>query len=214
MTRSVKTMDHTQISSEMATELSEKKRIGILGGTFNPPHIAHLVMADQVCQQLGLDKICFMPTYLPPHADEKKTIAAHHRVRMVEEAIKENQMFDIEKIEIERGGKSYTFDTMKQLTQLHPDTEYYFIIGGDMVNDLSNWYRIDELTNLTQFVGIRRPGFPVESRYPLLWVDVPQIDVSSTSLRNKISRGCTVQYLVPDAVMQYINREGLYKNEN
>src|SRR5699024_8000103 len=118
------------------------------------------------------------------------------------------------KIEIERGGKSYTFDTMKQLTQLHPDTEYYFIIGGDMVNDLPNWYRIDELTNLTQFVGIRRPGFPVESRYPLFWVDVPHIDVSSTSLRNKISRGCTVQYLVPDAVMQYINREGLYKNHN
>lgn len=204
----------TQVLSEIATETATKKRVGILGGTFNPPHIAHLIIADQVCHQLGLDKVYFMPTANPPHVDTKKTIEAEHRLNMVKKAIQGNSKFDIETIEIERGGKSYTYETMLQLTQQNPTIEYYFIIGADMVNYLPKWYKIDELANLIQFVGVKRPGYVIESQYPLIWVDVPEIAVSSTSLRKNIAMGCPVNYLVPQKVLEYIHQEGLYHNEN
>lgn len=102
---------------------------------------------------------------------------------------------------------------MLQLVQQNPDTEYYFIIGADMVNYLPKWHKIDELTHLIQFVGVKRPGYVIESQYPLIWVDVPEIAVSSTALRNKIATNCTVNYLVPQKVLEYIYQEGLYKNE-
>ncbi|MFL2099270.1 nicotinate-nucleotide adenylyltransferase [Desemzia sp. FAM 23991] len=203
----------TQVLSEPVAETTTKKRVGILGGTFNPPHVAHLMIADQVCQQLGLDKVYFMPTAAPPHVDTKKTIAAEHRLKMVERAIQDNPKFDLETIEIERGGKSYTYETMLQLTQQNPDTEYYFIIGADMVNYLPKWHKIDELAQLIQFVGVKRPGYVIESQYPLIWVDVPEIAVSSTSLRKKIATGCTVNYLIPQKVLEYIYQEGLYSYE-
>lgn len=203
----------TQVLSEVAAETTTKKRVGILGGTFNPPHIAHLMIADQVCYQLGLDKVYFMPTANPPHVDAKKTIAAKHRLNMVKKAIQGNPKFDVETIEIERGGKSFTYETMLQLIQLNPDTEYYFIIGADMVNYLPKWHKINELVNLIQFVGVKRPGYVIESQYPLIWVDVPEITVSSTSLRKSIATGCTVNYLVPQKVLEYIYQEGLYINE-
>lgn len=203
----------TQVLSEVLTETETKKRVGILGGTFNPPHLAHLVVADQVCQQLGLDKVYFMPTANPPHVDAKTTIDAKHRVNMVKRAISDNPQFDIETIEVERGGKSYTYDTMFELIQRHPDTEYYFIIGADMVNYLPKWYKIDELMQLVQFVGVKRPGYVIDTQYPLIWVDVPEIEVSSTSVRKNIARGCTVNYLVPAAVLDYIQQEGLYRDE-
>ena len=117
-------------------ELVPKKQVGILGGNFNPVHYAHLVMGEQVGQALGLDKVYFMPEYLPPHVDEKKTIPAEHRLAMLELAIADNPRFAVETIELERKGKSYTVDTMRELTAKNPDTNYYFIIGGDMVNYL------------------------------------------------------------------------------
>ncbi len=191
----------------------ERLRVGIIGGTFNPPHIGHLVIADQVCQQLGLDKIYFMPDANPPHIDEKQAIAAEHRVVMVKQAIEENPLFELEDCEIQRGGKSYTFDTMLQLTKDHPEIDYYFIIGGDMVEYLPKWYRIDELMQLVQFVGVKRPNYPEASSYPLIWVDVPEMEISSTLIRKKIEAGCSVKYLVPEKTLTYIEEKGLYKHD-
>lgn len=114
-------------------QFGRRKQIGILGGNFNPVHQAHLMIAEQVGHKLGLEKVYFMPEFLPPHVDEKPTIPASQRLRMLELAIADNPFFDIEPIELERGGKSYTYDTMKALTEKNPDTDYYFIIGGDMV---------------------------------------------------------------------------------
>lgn len=205
--------NHTQVLSQTMTETQAKKRVGILGGTFNPPHIAHLVIADQVCQQLGLDKVLFMPAAIPPHVDEKKTIDAKHRLTMVRKAIQDNPTFDMETIEIERGGKSYTYDTMVELIHKNPDTEYYFIIGMDMVNYLPKWYKIDELIQLVQFVGVKRPGYILDSAYPIISVDVPEIEVSSTTLRKKIAAHCSVNYLIPQSVIDYIQQEGLYIDE-
>ena len=191
-----------------------RKQVGLLGGNFNPVHLAHLVMADQVQNQLGLDKVYLMPTYLPPHVDEKKTISSEHRLAMLELAVADNPCLDIEPIELIRKGKSYTYDTMKALKEANPDTDYYFIIGGDMVEYLPKWYRIDELVQMVQFVAIKRSGYPEVSKYPLIWVDSPRIDVSSSLIRGNIQRGCPIKYLVPDNVIDYIQKKDLYKHDN
>lgn len=205
----------TQIIVEAEPEANQKrKQVGILGGNFNPVHLAHLVMADQVQQQLGLDEVCLMPTFLPPHVDEKKTIDSSYRLSMLELAIEDNPHLTIEPIELIRKGKSYTFDTMKELTEKNPTIDYYFIIGGDMVEYLPKWYKIDELIQLVQFVGIRRPNYEAVSPYPIIWVDVPQMDISSTAIRKKISNGCSVRYLVPENVLNYIQEKELYKDES
>jgi len=137
---------------ELEPEVKDKKRkqIGILGGNFNPVHNAHLVVADQVRQQLGLDQVLLMPEYEPPHVDKKETIDEQHRLKMLELAIEGIEGLGIETIELERKGISYSYDTMKLLTEQHPDTDYYFIIGADMVDYLPKWYRIDELVELVQ----------------------------------------------------------------
>lgn len=190
-----------------------RKQVGLLGGNFNPVHLAHLVMADQVQNQLGLDKVYLMPTYLPPHVDEKKTISSEHRLAMLELAVADNPCLDIEPIELIRKGKSYTYDMMKALKEANPDTDYYFIIGGDMVEYLPKWHRIDDLLHLVQFVGIRRPNYPTESTYPIIWVDVPQMAISSTLIRQKVKSGCSTRYLLPENVINYIQEKGLYQDE-
>ncbi|CAJ1227464.1 nicotinate-nucleotide adenylyltransferase [Lactiplantibacillus xiangfangensis] len=203
----------TKVLTETVTNLPHR-RVGILGGTFNPPHLGHLIMAQQVGDQLGLDEVRFMPDAQPPHVDEKKTIAAQDRVNMVQAAIADNPLFRLETAEIKRGGKSYSYDTMKLLKAQHPDTQYYFIIGGDMVDYLHKWYHIDDLLKLVTFVGIKRTGYPTTSRYPVIWVDAPLIDVSSTAIRKKINHGHTVRYLVPDAVAAYIEEHHLYEQND
>ncbi|MGX7351882.1 nicotinate (nicotinamide) nucleotide adenylyltransferase [Enterococcus canis] len=201
-----------EIQEELAL-FQRRKQIGLLGGNFNPVHQAHLVASEQVYQQLSLDQVHLMPTYEPPHVDEKQTIDAEHRLKMLELAIFGNRHLGIETIELERGGKSYTYETMKALKQNNPDTDYYFIIGGDMVEYLPKWSHIEELVTLVQFVGIRRPHYGVETPYPIMWVDVPQMDISSTSIRQQIQQGKSPRYLLPDPVLAYIQEKGLYLHE-
>ncbi|WP_321386988.1 nicotinate-nucleotide adenylyltransferase [uncultured Enterococcus sp.] len=188
----------------------KRKQVGILGGNFNPVHLTHLVISEQVHQQLGLDKVYLMPSYLPPHVDEKKTIDSEHRLAMLQLAVEGNPHLDVEPIELIRKGKSYTYDTMKALIQNNPDTDYYFIIGGDMVEYLPKWYKIDELIHMTSFVGTRRPNYGIETPYPIIWVDTPQMDISSTMIREKIQNNCSIRYLLPDNVINYIYEKGLY----
>lgn len=202
----------TKVMAEVVTTLPQR-RVGIIGGTFNPPHMGHLIMAQQVGDQLGLDEVRFMPDAQPPHVDEKKTIPAQDRANMVQQAIADNPLFKLETAELKRGGKSYTYDTMKALKAQHPETQYYFIIGGDMVDYLHTWSHIDELVKLVTFVGIKRTGYPTTSQYPVIWVDAPLIDISSTQIRHKVSQGHTVRYLVPDTVAAYIKEHQLYENK-
>lgn len=203
----------TKVMAEVVTTLPQR-RVGIIGGTFNPPHMGHLIMAQQVGDQLGLDEVRFMPDAQPPHVDEKKTIPAQDRANMVQQAIADNPLFKLETAELKRGGKSYTYDTMKALKAQHPETQYYFIIGGDMVDYLHTWSHIDELVKLVTFVGIKRTGYPTTSQYPVIWVDAPLIDISSTQIRHKVSQGHTVRYLVPDTVAAYIKEHQLYENKS
>lgn len=201
----------TKVELEIKEKDKNRKQIGILGGNFNPIHNAHLIVADQVRQQLGLDKVFLMPEYLPPHVDTKSTIDEKHRLEMVKLAIDSVEGLDVETLELERKGVSYTYDTMKLLIEKNPDVDYYFIIGADMVDYLPKWHKIDELVKMVQFVGVQRPKYKAGTSYPLIWVDVPLMDISSSMIRQFIKSKRQPNYLLPKAVLEYINKEGLYK---
>lgn len=201
----------TKVELEPEIKNKKRKQVGILGGNFNPVHNAHLVVADQVRQQLGLDKVLLMPEYLPPHVDAKETIAEHHRLKMLELAIEGIEGLEIETIELERKGISYTYDTMLLLNERDPDTDYYFIIGSDMVDYLPKWHRIDELVEIVQFVGVQRPRYKAGTSYPVIWVDVPLMDISSSMVRDFVAKGRTPNFMLPKPVLDYIKKEGLYQ---
>lgn len=201
----------TKVELEPEIKNKKRKQVGILGGNFNPVHNAHLVVADQVRQQLGLDKVLLMPEYLPPHVDAKGTIAEHHRLKMLELAIEGFEGLEIETIELERKGISYTYDTMLLLNERDPDTDYYFIIGADMVDYLPKWHRIDELVEIVQFVGVQRPRYKAGTSYPVIWVDVPLMDISSSMVRDFVAKGRTPNFMLPKPVLDYIKKEGLYQ---
>lgn len=200
----------TKVELEVEEKETNRKQIGLLGGNFNPVHNAHLVVADQVRQQLGLDEVLLMPEYEPPHVDKKETIDEKHRLKMLELAIEGVEGLGIETIELERKGISYTYDTMKLLTEKNPDVDYYFIIGADMVDYLPKWYRIDDLIKMVQFVGVQRPKYKAGTSYPVIWVDVPMMDISSSLIRSFIAKGRQPNYLLPKEVLDYIEKEGLY----
>ncbi|HEL0216526.1 TPA: nicotinate-nucleotide adenylyltransferase [Streptococcus equi subsp. zooepidemicus] len=201
----------TRVELEMEKKDSNRKQVGILGGNFNPVHNAHLVVADQVRQQLGLDQVLLMPEFKPPHVDYKETIDEKHRLRMLELAIQETEGLAIEEIELTRQGVSYTYDTMKLLIEQNPDVDYYFIIGADMVDYLPKWHRIDELIHMVQFVGVQRPKYKAGTSYPVIWVDVPLLDISSSMIRDFIQSDRQPNHLLPKAVLDYIHKEGLYQ---
>lgn len=190
------------------------KRVGLYGGTFNPVHNAHLFIADQVGHTLCLDRVDLMPDAKPPHVDKKKAISGSDRLAMLKLAVADNPYLGVETAELDRGGVSYTYDTIKALIKQHPDTEYYFIIGGDMVDYLEKWYRIDDLIKLPHFhfVGVHRFGSKNESAYPVIWVDLPQIEFSSSDIRQRISHGQSIKYMVPKKVEQYIKEHQLYSD--
>lgn len=210
MKSKINLMTHTQENLQSTT--SKRKRVGILGGGFNPIHMGHLIMADQVCHQLALDNFFLMPSYESPHVDKKETIDSNERVQMLKLAVEDNPNLGIELAEINRKGKSYTYDTMKKLVEANPDTDYYFIVGGDMVEYLPKWYKIDELMKMIQFVGVERKGSSKETSYPIIWVDLPLIEISSSDIRKKIASNCSAKYFLPENVLNYIHKKGLYQN--
>lgn len=192
---------------------NEEKRIGLFGGTFNPPHLAHLIIAEQVKDQLDLQSIQFLPTAKPSHKTEVESVSVEDRIEMVDLAIQDNSAFALNLTDVNRGGLTYTMDTIQELIEANPDTKYYFIIGGDSVNNLDQWKEIEKLVDLVQFVGVERPNYPVKTNYPIIWIDVPLIDISSSQIRQKVNDGSSIHYLVPEAVNQYIEEKGLYQND-
>jgi len=152
-----------------------------------------------------------MPANEPPHKNKARS-TGEDRVNMLKLAIENNEHFKINDIEMKRLGKSFTFDTMNILINEHPDCEFYFIIGADMVEYLPHWNRIDELVHLLKFVGVQREGYDVKSSYPITKVDTPMIDISSTMIRERLETHNSVQYLISDSVYAYIKEHKLYEN--
>ncbi|AEB24792.1 MULTISPECIES: nicotinate-nucleotide adenylyltransferase [Bacillus] len=188
------------------------RKIGIFGGTFDPPHNGHLLMANEVLHQAELDEVWFMPNQIPPHKQNEDFTDSRRRVEMLRLAISSNPGFKLELAEMEREGPSYTYDTVRLLKERHPNDKLFFIIGADMIEYLPKWYKLDELLKLIQFIGVRRPGYHIETPYPLLFADVPEFGVSSTMLRERLKAKKPTQYLMPDEVRQYIEENDLYES--
>lgn len=186
------------------------KKVGILGGTFDPPHHGHLLIANEVLFALNLDEIWFMPNQEPPHKQKSVFITNEDRLHMLELAIRGNGKFKLQTIELERKGPSFTVETMKIIKSQYKEYEFFFIIGADMIEYLPEWCKVDELVKLVQFVGVERPAYSHETKYPILYVDVPTMEVSSSMIRERLKNGQTVRYLLPDSVIDYIKENHLY----
>jgi nicotinate-nucleotide adenylyltransferase len=186
--------------------------IAILGGTFDPPHYGHLMIAEEVLEACDLDGVWFMPSPRPPHKTEEVISDAHHRIEMVKQAIADNERFHLSLIEFEREGLSYTYDTMKELIDKHPHNQFYFLIGADMVEYLPHWHRIDELVRMVTFIGVGRPGFSLASEYRefIHEVEVPEYEISASFLRKRFKENGNTRYFLPDNVRKYIMEKGLY----
>jgi nicotinate-nucleotide adenylyltransferase len=187
------------------------KKVGLLGGTFNPPHMGHLVIAEQVLKKANLDEIRFLPNHVPPHKQVDDCVTTNQRLFMLQQAIKGNPHFSIERIELEREGASYTYDTIKLLTEREEETEFSFIIGGDMIEYLPKWYRIEDLQEMVRFIGVNRPSYSHETSFDVQLIEVPEIDISSSYIRDTVKKGQSVRYLVPDDVCRFIKEEKLYE---
>ncbi|MCF6137997.1 nicotinate-nucleotide adenylyltransferase [Pseudalkalibacillus berkeleyi] len=189
------------------------RKIGILGGTFDPPHLGHLIIASEAKEQCDLDQVWFMPSATPPHKS-RQVSSGKHRVAMVEEMIVDREDFEVSTIEFDRPGPSFTVDTILQLKDEHPNVQFYFIIGGDMVDSLHTWERIETLLNLVTFVGVKRPGYKFQTPFiqQIQSIDTPLIDLSSTMLRERFKSGKNTQYYVTKRVGKYIEVNRLYED--
>ena len=192
-------------------------RIGVLGGTFDPIHMGHLIIAEDVREKLSLSKIIFIPAGNPWM--KEKISDKEKRFEMTKLAIKNNPFFEISRMEIEREGPSYTVDTLRILKKKYE--EIYFIAGYDSVSSLPRWKNPDEILRLAFFVGVRRPGCERPdidelsksipgAKEKIILLDTPLIEISSTDIRERVRKGLSIKYLVPPEVEEYIKREGLY----
>ena len=195
---------------------ASSKKIGIFGGTFNPPHIAHLVAAESVRDHLKLDKVLFVPAAIPPHKVDEKIISAELRLEMVTLAIKDNPAFEVCDIELRRGGASYSIDTIIELKRKFPGDDFFFIMGIDLLNDFYSWKNPEKLLDECNVVVMDRPGFSGESVDKKLLrrveiVNVPSMDISSSEIRRRVRFGKSIKFLVPPAVEDYIRANSIYR---
>ena len=191
------------------------KRIGILGGTFNPIHIGHLTVAQMAAEKMGLDKVIFIPSNLPPHKSGKNVASARNRYQMIKLAIKGNSSFSVSDFEIKKPGKSYSIDTVEHLRQCYPrGTKFYFLIGSDLLPTLHKWKQTRKILKIASFVSVNRPGFKSKApRIKVKSINIPGLQTSSSFVRQRITSGKTVRYLVPDSVLDYIQRKKLYTRQ-
>lgn len=195
------------------------QRVGLLGGTFDPIHHAHLAIAEEARVVLGLNRVLFMPTAQQPLKQQHYS-AASQRLAMTELAVADNPAFAVSNLEVERSGVSYTIDTMHELKIIEPDVEWWLIVGADSLASLPRWHAANDLVQLAHFAILERPGFELDwqallDQFPSLAtrsvrIQGPRMDLSATELRSRLQAGLPVRYLVPDAVAGYIAEHRLY----
>jgi nicotinate-nucleotide adenylyltransferase len=197
-------------------------RIGILGGTFNPPHLGHLVCAQEAYIQLSLARVILVPARIPPHKTVDDEPGAMHRFEMCRLAILgDERRFEVSDLEIRREGPSYTVDTLEQLHSRDSDNELFLILGGDIAAGLPEWHEPERVLSLATVAVAERPGTAHQAVAASLrsipggergrFFDMPEIGISSTMLRDRARTGESTRYLVPDAVRDYIDQHGLYR---
>lgn len=211
-------------------------KIGILGGTFNPIHNAHLRIAEEARDNFGLDRVMFIPAATPPHKPAIGELSFRDRYEMVRLAVADNEQFSVSDMEAVRGGRSYSVDTLRELRQQYADDELYFIVGGDSFQDISTWREYGTIFGLCNVIAVQRPGATFESLAKALPVAIAHefcynepakmmshssgcgvfalhgvlLDISSSEIRALTQRGRSIRYLVPPAVEQYIKEHSLY----
>lgn len=192
-----------------------RRKVGILGGTFDPPHYGHLVLAEQVLDQTQVNEIWFMPTNVPPHKKNEGMATKEQRLTMAELAIEDQERFFVSDVEFERSGPSYTIDTITKLQRAYPDDTFFFIIGGDMVNQLEDWYKIEQLKKLVTFIVAERPNDPLSHEQKMnpafIYVTIPQLDLSSSTIRERVKLNQSIRYLLPENVRVFVKEHGLYE---
>ncbi len=184
---------------------------GLLGGSFNPIHCGHLIVATCVAERLGLDRVLFVPTAVTPLKHERDLASPADRLEMVRRAVRDNRLFEACDLEIRRRGVSYTVDTLRELER-RTGADLFLILGADAFRLLSRWKSIGEIRRRVTFVCATRPGHRPRRRMPKQHiVDVPLLEISGTEIRRRVRQGLSIRYLVPDAVERYIQRKGLYR---
>ena len=186
-------------------------RAGILGGVFNPPHIGHLVAAQEAHAQLGLDAVVWMPAGDPPHREIEQDPGAEIRYEMCELAISADARFKLSRMELDRPGPSYTVDTLRELAERRPGDELWLILGSDQAAALPRWHEPEAVRELASIAVFERPGTPREEvAGDVTFLDMPLLDVSSTLIRRRAAEGRPIRYLVPDKVAHFIGAQSLY----
>jgi nicotinate-nucleotide adenylyltransferase len=192
-----------------------------MGGTFDPIHNGHLVAASEVADRFGLDEVVFVPTGQPWQKHDRYVTAAEDRYLMTVIATASNPRFSVSRVDIDRGGKTYTKDTLRDLQALNPDTDLYFITGADALASILSWQNWEDLFSMARFVGVSRPGFELNGEHiaaamaelpadALRLVEIPALAISSTDCRRRAAQNHPIWYLVPDGVVQYVSKRRLY----
>lgn len=199
-----------------------RKRLGIMGGTFDPIHYGHLVAAEMARNEFALERVVFIPTGAPPHKKGRKIASPESRYDMVSLAIADNELFEVSRIEIDRNGLTYTVDTLRMMQEQYADYELYFITGADAFREIFTWRNPNEVLELTQFIGASRPGFDarvflnqLQQEHPEFYqrmhsLEVPALAISSTDIRLRVEKGQSIRYLLPEPVRLFIKEKGLY----
>ncbi len=204
------------------TACMRMERIGLFGGTFDPPHVGHLILASEACSQLELTRLLWVLTPTPPHKLDQQITSVEHRLTMVERAIADNPSFELSRIELERPGPHYTVDTVRIIAQRFPGGQVILLIGGDSLRDMPTWFRAAELVAACDEIGVMRrpsdladlpalerslPGIQAKVRF----VDAPLLEIASSEIRRRVALGDTFRYYLPQAVYRYIAENHLYR---
>lgn len=189
-----------------------------MGGTFDPIHHGHLVAASEVQYRFGLDEVIFVPTGQPWQKTERAVSKPEDRYLMTVIATASNPRFSVSRVDIDRGGQTYTVDTLRDLRAAYPDAELFFITGADAVEQILTWRNVEELFTLAQFIGVTRPGYRLDGHHipegKVTLLEVTAMAISSTSSRERVRLGEPVWYLLPDGVVRYIDKRALYRPEH
>jgi nicotinate-nucleotide adenylyltransferase len=196
--------------------MSERRRIGVMGGTFDPVHHGHLVAASEVASRFMLDEVVFVPTGEPWQKTDRDVSPAEDRYLMTVVATASNPRFTVSRADIDRKGPTYTIDTLTEMRDAYPDAQLFFITGADALDQILSWHQAAELFEYAHFVGVTRPGYRLNGEHlprgSVTLVEVPAMAISSTDCRARVAGGEPVWYLVPDGVVQYISKSGLYRD--
>lgn len=190
--------------------MSFSPKIGLYGGSFDPIHNGHLILARDAMERLELDRVIFLPAHISPHKMDRPPASAEARFEMLAEAIKDEPGFSVDDREIRRKGPSFTVDTVREFQEEFPGAKLFYFIGDDNLDELHTWKEIDQLKSLVQFVVLSRAGMPFLAEFPMI---TRLVEISSTEIRNRIARGESVRYMVPYPACQVIKKLGLYKND-